>query len=224
MPLRAISVAYRFDDFMLDERTRQLLRCGQEVHLSPKAFDLLGCLIRARPQALSKAELHDHLWPGTFVTDASLGMLVTEIRSALGDTARGSRFVRTVHRFGYAFQGLVTELAEPSSSAAASFDVICWLVSASQQFMLAPGANLVGRDPRAAIWLDSPGISRHHARLTVDGTHVVVEDLRSKNGTHLRGHLLTEPLEVADGDEIRFGSTTLTLRVLPAPGSTATEV
>jgi DNA-binding winged helix-turn-helix (wHTH) protein len=223
MPDPPIRLAYRFDAFVLDERSRQLLRGGQEVHLSPKAFDLLSRLIRARPQALSKSELHAHLWPGTFVTDASLGMLVTEIRSALGDPARGSRFVRTIHRFGYAFHGRVTEVAEPSSSAG-PFEVTCWLVSRSQQFMLAPGANLVGRDPRAAVWLDSPGISRHHARLTIDGGHVVVEDLGSKNGTHLRGQLLTQPLEVADGDEIRFGSMRLTLRVLPALRSTATEV
>ena len=220
---RAIGVAYRFDDFVLDGRSRQLLRCGQDVHLSPKAFDLLSRLIQARPRALSKAELHDELWPGTFVTDASLGMLVTEIRSALGDTPRRSRLVRTVHRFGYAFQGRVTELAEPAWSATGPFDVVCWLVSPTRQFVLAPGANLVGRDPRAAIWLDSPGISRHHARLTVDGSHVVLEDLGSKNGTHLRGQLVTEPLDVADGDELRFGSTVLTLRVLSALRSTATE-
>lgn len=216
-------MAYGFDDFVLDEKSRQLLRCGQDLHLSPKAFDLLSLLIRVRPRALSKGELHEHLWPGTFVTDASLATLVSEIRSVLGDTARGSRFVRTVHRFGYAFQGRVTERAEPSLPTG-PFEAICWLVSPSQQFMLAPGVNLVGRDPRAAIVLDSPGISRHHARLTVDGSHVVVEDLGSKNGTRVQGRLLIEPSDVTEGDEIRFGSVTLTLRVLPALRSTATEL
>ena len=172
----------RFGSFELDAGRRQLFSHGAVIHLTPKAFDLLRHLIRERPRALAKAELHDHLWPGTFVTDASLGMLVTEIRSALGDPARGSRFVRTVHRFGYAFQGAVAELAEPSGSAIGPFDVVCWLVSSSQQFMLAPGANLVGRDPRAAIWLDSPGISRHHARLTVDGSQVVVVYVDARTG------------------------------------------
>ena len=80
-------MTYRFDAFVLDEGTRQLLRAGSNVHLSPKAFDLLAHLIRERPRALAKASLHTHLWPGTFVTDASLGMLVTEIRGALDDTA-----------------------------------------------------------------------------------------------------------------------------------------
>lgn len=217
-------MTFRFEAFVLDEGSRQLLQGGREVHLSPKAFDLLARLIRERPRALSKAELHNHLWPGTFVTDASLGMLVTEIRSALGDKARQSRFVRTVHRFGYAFDGTVTELPETAArAAAASADVVCLLVSPSRQIRLGPGENLVGRDPRAAVWLDSPGISRHHARITVDVSRVVLEDLGSKNGTHVRGELVTGPTVVADGDEIRFGSTGLTFRLWTSPGSTASE-
>jgi DNA-binding winged helix-turn-helix (wHTH) protein len=216
-------VTFRFDAFVLDEGGRQLLGGGRDVHLSPKAFDLLVRLIRARPRALSKAELHDYLWPDTFVTDASLGMLVTEIRGALGDNAKRSRFVRTVHRFGYAFQGPVTEIAEPASGSAARVGTVCWLVSPARQIMLAPGENLVGRDPRAAVWLDSPGISRHHARITVDAGHVVLEDLGSKNGTHARGHPVTEPTSLADGDEIRFGSMSLTFRVWTSSGSTASE-
>lgn len=215
-------MTFRFDAFVLDRDARQLLRRGCEVHLSPKAFDLLARLIQARPRALSKAELHEDLWPGTFVTDASLGMLVTEIRSALGDNAKESRFVRTVHRFGYAFQGSVTEVAEPASSAAGP-GVVYWLVSASRQIALAPGENLVGRDPRTAVWLDSPGISRHHARITIDGDRVMVEDLGSKNGTHVRGETIIGPTPLADGDEIRIGSMTLTFRVWTTFGSTASE-
>jgi DNA-binding winged helix-turn-helix (wHTH) protein len=213
-------VIFRFDAFVLDEGTRQLLRVGREVHLSPKALDLLVLLIKARPRALSKAELHDHLWPGTFVTDASLGMLVTEIRGALGDTVRQSRFMRTVHRFGYAFQGSVTEL---TGSAAARAEINYLLVSPSRQITLAPGENLVGRDPQAAVWLDSPGISRHHARMTIEGDRVTVEDLGSKNGTYVRGDPVTEPTALADGDEIRFGSLPLTFRVWSSSGSTVSE-
>lgn len=215
-------MTFRFDAFVLDEGSRQLLRGAREVHLSPKAFDLLLHLIRTRPRALSKTELHDHLWPGTFVTDASLGMLVTEIRSALGDKARRPRFVRTVHRFGYAFQGNVTEIPGPKRPAAHS-GVVCWLVSPTRQFMLEAGENMVGRDPRAAVWLDSPGISRHHARITVEANRVLVEDLGSKNGTHVRGQPVIEPTPLANDDEIRFGSMSLTFRVWRSSGSTASE-
>lgn len=216
-------MTFRFDEFVVDEDARQLLRRGCEVHLSPKAFDLLARLIQARPRALSKAELHDHLWPGTFVTDASLGMLVTEIRNALGDNAQQSRFVRTVHRFGYAFQAAVTKVAEPVPSIAARPETVYCLVSASRQITLAPGENLVGRDPRTAVWLDLPGISRHHARITIDGDRVTVEDLGSKNGTHVRGEAIAGPMILADGDEVRFGSMTLTFRVWTTFGSTVIE-
>jgi pSer/pThr/pTyr-binding forkhead associated (FHA) protein len=147
-------------------------------------------------------------------------MLVTEIRGALGDTVRQSRFMRTVHRFGYAFQGSVTELTGP---AAVRAEINYLLVSPSRQITLAPGENLVGRDPQAAVWLDAPGISRHHARVTIDGGHVTVEDLGSKNGTYVRGDPVTEPTSLADGDEIRFGSLPLTFRVWSSSSSTVSE-
>src|SRR6476660_8789947 len=100
----------RFGEFRLDSETRELFRDDAEVHLSPKAFELLLRLLEARPKALSKAELMERLWPGTFVTDANLSVLVAEIRHALSDQPGQSRFLRTVHRFGYAFCGMVISL------------------------------------------------------------------------------------------------------------------
>ena len=81
----------------------------EEIHLSPKAFELLKTLIDQRPRALSKNELHEHLWPATFVSEANLASLIAEIREALDDTARQPRFIRTAHRFGYAFSGDAVE-------------------------------------------------------------------------------------------------------------------
>ena len=103
-----------FGDFVFDSDTRELLRGGNRVTLSPKAFQLLEVLIENRPKALSKSVLHDRLWGDTFVVEANLSNLVGEIRHALGEDSRAPRFVRTVHRFGYAFQG-VERNAEQSS-------------------------------------------------------------------------------------------------------------
>lgn len=99
----------RFGDFMLDESRRQLFRGGEPLHISPKAFHLLTLLIHERPRALSKADLHDKLWPGMFVSDGSLTTVVGELRSALGDDRSSSRFIRTLHGFGYAFTAIVSE-------------------------------------------------------------------------------------------------------------------
>jgi DNA-binding winged helix-turn-helix (wHTH) protein len=78
-------VRARFGPFAIDSDTRQLLRAGTEVHLSPKAFDLLCTLIESRPKVVEKETLHARIWPDTYVVDANLNVLVSEIRRAIGD-------------------------------------------------------------------------------------------------------------------------------------------
>jgi eukaryotic-like serine/threonine-protein kinase len=112
-------VRIRFGAFTLDLESRQLTSGGQEVHLEPKAFELLSALVLERPKALSKADLQERLWPGTFVAEANLSNLVAEIRAALGDPARTPKFVRTAHGFGYAFCGEAEPLTDPGDAAPA---------------------------------------------------------------------------------------------------------
>ncbi len=199
---------FKFGDFIVDTDARQLLRSGVPVHLSPKAFDLLAGLINERPRAVKKEELHRRLWPETFVSDASLAMLVTEIRAALGERAREPRYLRTLHRHGYAFQGDAREVVESAVGGPAGF----WLVTASGQIPLAIGDNIVGRDPRARVWLDSPSVSRQHARILIDGTGATIEDLGSKNGTRARDVHVTGAIPLSDGDELLFGSVRVSFR------------
>ena len=73
----------RFGTFELDSQRRQLRRGEQDLHLTPKAFDLLSLLIDAAPRVVPKSELHQRLWPSGVVTDATLVGLVKEIRRVL---------------------------------------------------------------------------------------------------------------------------------------------
>jgi TolB-like protein/Flp pilus assembly protein TadD len=100
-------VSIRFGSLTFDARRRQLLHDnGDVLHLTPKAFDLLGVLLESSPRVVSKAELHERVWPGAFVSDATLAGLVKELRRALNDSAAGDRpLVRTSHGVGYAFSG-----------------------------------------------------------------------------------------------------------------------
>jgi DNA-binding winged helix-turn-helix (wHTH) protein len=95
---------WTFGDFVLDLDTHELVRAGTPVSISPKAFQLLGILVENHPKALSKTELQNRLWPSIFVVEKNLTNLVSEIREALGDDPVHPRFIRTVHRFGYAFR------------------------------------------------------------------------------------------------------------------------
>jgi Tol biopolymer transport system component/DNA-binding winged helix-turn-helix (wHTH) protein len=112
-------VRIRFGPFTLDLESRQLTSGGEDVHLEPKAFELLSALVLARPKALSKADLQERLWPGTFVAEANLSNLVAEIRAALGDPARAPKYVRTAHGFGYAFCGDAEQVTDPVDAAPA---------------------------------------------------------------------------------------------------------
>jgi DNA-binding winged helix-turn-helix (wHTH) protein len=212
---------YRFEEFTVDVRTRRLLRGKVEVHLSPKAFDLLTALIENRSQAMSKADLQQKLWPSTYVLETNLASLVAEIRHALEDSADEPRFVRTVHRFGYWFVGVLSD--HPAEDTSALTGITYWLTWETRQIPLGRGQNVLGRAPDASVWIDAPGVSRHHARICLDGTVATVEDLGSKNGTYLHGQRVTTPSALNDGDQIRLGSVLITFRVPPPAGSTETR-
>jgi DNA-binding winged helix-turn-helix (wHTH) protein len=212
-----------FGEFVLDLDTRELLRGGRPVPLSPKAFHLLGLLVEHRPKALSKRDLQERLWPGTFVVEKNIANLVAEIRDALGDDANDPHFVRTVHRFGYAFQA--PPAAPPArgegsrARTAARFRVV-W---AGARTALRDGEHVIGRDPDLELFLDSASVSRHHARITIAGDGATLEDLGSKNGTFVGERRIRSATRLADGDTIRVGSVTLTFYAIRAAGSTETR-
>jgi DNA-binding winged helix-turn-helix (wHTH) protein len=212
-------VAYRFGDFSLDEGARQLLAGGEEVHLSRKAFDLLAILVANRARAVSKEELMQRVWPGTFVEETNLAGLVAEIRRALADPAASPRFVQTVYGFGYRFGGdvAVTGGVRPQAPRRRA----C-LVVESREIALMNGTNIVGRAPDATIQVDSPSVSRYHARIEVSDGETTLEDLGSKNGTRLDGTAVTSPASLVDGSEIRLGTVVLTFRVAPPASPTRT--
>ena len=204
-------MTYRFARFSIDTDTRQLVADGREIHLSPKAFELLLMLVRHRSRAVSKAELQEWLWPSTFVGEANLPTLVAEIRRALDDSAQVSAYVRTVHRFGYRFAAPVEEIdAAPTGQGE---ETPMYLTTTDRRFRLPRGSIVIGRAADAAIRLDAGGVSRHHARIVVTGDEARLEDLGSKNGTYVNGAPVTGAYLLRDGVEIRVGPVTLTFTV-----------
>ena len=208
-----------FGPWTLDSQRRQLLRDAAEVRLSPKAFDLLMLLAGCHDRAFSKEELHQHLWPDTFVSDGSLTILVAEIRQVLGDDAQRPKFVRTVQRFGYAFCGEV-KAADPAAQTA-SGGQHGWLVCGERTIPLAGGETILGRGADAGIRFDVPGVSRRHARICVAGGQVTLEDLGSRNGTCIRGERISEKSDLNDGDEIRLGPVPIVFRLVTPESSTS---
>ena len=211
-----------FSPYTLDVESRQLLRGDNVVHLSPKAFELLSILVSHRPKAFSKSELQERLWPDTFVVEKNLANLIGEIRDAIGDDPANPRFIRTVHRFGYAFRDTVTGGAARRSAnraGGASFR-LKWT---GGRVSLEEGEHVIGRDPDAEVFLDSAGVSRRHARIGISRGRATIEDLGSKNGTFVGDQQVAGPTSIGDGDIIGSGSVKLTLKVVQTPSSTKTE-
>jgi DNA-binding winged helix-turn-helix (wHTH) protein len=217
-------VRVRFGPFTLDSGTRQLIREGGEIRLSPKAFDVLCVLVEQRPKVVEKEELHARIWPGTFVVDTNLSILVGEIRRALADTPQQSRFIRTVHKAGYAFCGDATDLTDRRPRSVPQ-GAKCWLVSRDRTIVLSAGENVIGRAPQCQVWLDATGVSRQHARIEIadDGRHAWIDDLASTNGTFVKGSRVVDRQALADGDSIEVGSVTLTFRMWSAGRQKKTE-
>lgn len=207
----------RFNGFALDAGRRIVSRGGRRVHLTRKAFDLLTTLIEQAPRVVSKDELHRRLWPDTFVTDATIAGVVKELRRALGNQESGEPLVRTAHGVGYAFTGII-QTGESEVRA----DDRYWLASGRRRLRLGEGANDIGRDPGASIWLDSPQASRLHARITISHDAVTLEDLGSKNRTLVNERPITAPTPLSDGDAIQIGTAVFVFRVTTSMASTET--
>lgn len=210
-----------FGEFRLDTESRELLREGEAVHVSPKAFLLLEALLERRPAAVPKTELKDRLWPSSYVSETSLASLVAELRSVLADDAREPRFIRTVHTYGYAFCGTAT--AESLPRRPSPDERVCRLVWGDREITLAEGENLLGRDRQAVVWIDSATVSRRHARIVVTEGEAVIEDLGSRNGTSVQGEKIQGPVRLADHDRLRLGSATMTFRVFK-PTETQSDI
>ena len=209
-----------FGAFVLDLETRELRRGDIPVALSPKAFELLCLLVAHRPKAMAKSDLQERLWPTTFVVEKNLANLIGEIRDALGDDPSHPRFIRTVHRFGYAFREAIAR-TQPGPGGAG--EIVFLLKWANGRVRLDEGVHILGRDPDAEILLESPGVSRRHALLTISKGSATIEDLGSKNGTFVGDQRVDGSRSLKNGDTISVGSVTLTLSVLDTPTSTETE-
>lgn len=101
---------YQFGPFLLDLKECLLLRDGQQITLSRKAFETLVLLVENSGHVLTKEEMLTKLWPDTFVEEANLTNNISALRKALADNSEGQKYIQTVPRLGYRFVAAVTQV------------------------------------------------------------------------------------------------------------------
>lgn len=94
---------FNFKNFTLDLEKRLLLRDGEPVPLTPKAFDTLALLVRRSGHVVGKDELLDEIWADAFVEESTIAQNVFTLRKALGQNHTEHQFIETVPKHGYRF-------------------------------------------------------------------------------------------------------------------------
>src|SRR5262245_59130590 len=93
--------SHTFDGFRLEPPPGGLWRGDVRLALRPRSLAVLRYLVAHAGRVVTKAELRQHVWGGTHVSDTVLRVCVQEIRAALGDAAAAPQYLETVEPQGY---------------------------------------------------------------------------------------------------------------------------
>jgi TolB-like protein/cytochrome c-type biogenesis protein CcmH/NrfG len=102
-------VQFIFDDNTLDTERRELRRGGAPIAMQPQVFDVLVYLLQNRERVVSKDDLIALVWHGRIVSDSTLTSRINAARTAIGDSGKDQKLIRTIPRKGFRFVGAVTE-------------------------------------------------------------------------------------------------------------------
>lgn len=146
-----------FGQFRLDLTNECLWQGTRAISLRPKAFAVLRLLIENSRQLVTKQQVLDTVWPGTFVGDAVLKDNIRQLREALDDDPGSPVYIETAHRRGYRFIGKLSEPASIDGSVAASEPTSPPIPNVAASAYRVPTGRLLGREPELAKlrgWLD----------------------------------------------------------------------
>ena len=125
-----------FGHFRLDPTNECLWEGDRSIALRPKAYAVLKHLIDHCGQLVTKQQLLEAVWPGTFVGDAVLKASIKQLREALADDAESPRYIATAHRRGYRF---IAEASSPEVHEAATDRT-------ERAVALTPATGVLGRE------------------------------------------------------------------------------
>jgi DNA-binding winged helix-turn-helix (wHTH) protein/TolB-like protein len=138
---------FEFGEFQLDVRERSLLRNGEAVQVTPKAFDTLVILVENAGSLVEKDEMMRAVWPDSFVEETGLSRNISVLRKALGEDAGEQQFIETVPKRGYRFTAQVRERVDDTTASPgilpAGFDKAADRTTAGEDAGAPSGAELV---------------------------------------------------------------------------------
>ena len=195
---------FRLRKWRVEPALNRLSLDDSTIQLELTLMDVLVCLAERAGEVLTRQEIVDRVWATEFISDNTLTHAVSELRDALGDEARNPSFIETIHRRGYRLIAEVIRVEEGSSPIRAGPPPLM-LQTSEGDYPLVQGLNVIGRSVDSDICINCRKVSRHHAKIIVEGATATIEDLDSKNGTFVNGSRLDSPARLISGDEIWIG-------------------
>ena len=107
---------YEFGRYRLIPAERLLLRDGEPVPLTPKAFETLVALVRRAGRLAEKSELLNEVWPGTSVEESNVAQNIFTLRRVFSRHGDGAEYIETIPKRGYRFLPPVTVLDDAALS------------------------------------------------------------------------------------------------------------
>ena len=104
---------FRFADFELDARSRELRKRGRRLRVQHQPLQILTLLVAADGDVVTREELRERVWGASTHVDFDRGInkAITRLRQLLGDDQARPRFIETLPKLGYRFVESVTRLA-----------------------------------------------------------------------------------------------------------------
>jgi DNA-binding winged helix-turn-helix (wHTH) protein len=205
---------YEFGPFCLDTEERQLLRKGQPVALTPKAYETLRVLVEKSGEIVEKEELMRRVWPDAFVEEGGLTRNISVLRKALAN-GTAEAYIQTIPRRGYRFVVKARRRVE-------AVPCLRWInVDGREETLLLREETIViGRKSDTDLVLESAYVSRHHAKLVKGPRGYTLVDLDSSHGTFVNGDRISE-YELQSGDRIALGKERVEMVYYTDEGETA---
>ena len=194
---------YRFGDFVLRPGERQLLRSGDALPVTARAFDVLALLVQRDGRLVTKDELMQRVWAGVVVEDNNIAVQVAQLRKLIG-----ARAIATIAGVGYRFT-IPLRADEP----VAAGDARAPEAASPAGNLPARVPALIGRDREAA---ELAALVGTHPLVTLCGaagvgkTHLAMATARQQAGAFADGVFWVELAPLNDAAQVA----PLLLRVL----------
>lgn len=107
---QSVRVIYEFGGFRADPLARRLYGGGEQIAVTPKAFETLLVLISRRGEVVPKNDIIDAVWAETAVEENNLTQQIAALRRAFGEKASDNRYIVTVPGKGYSFVAPVSKV------------------------------------------------------------------------------------------------------------------